>query len=386
MMATPTKRAGVALLFLAAAITATCQQTPAIPASTDSSFTQTPSAALIPTQNPVGVILSPANTTPAIAGPASQDSTAKSAQIPGTQDLTVQQLMDFKSSDVKFDIAELMDILRDRRHEGWVLAAYPDPKTSRPLIGAGFSLDLPERSHLQPDPLNPHPFLEPSSAQLWQSAGLAPERLQEVLRQFQGNVSAWTTRKYRKIIPRLDPQITDDDATSLLRISVIQAVYNAKAYCRNFDRLTASQQMALTQLVYQMGVNLQEFGQFLRLVNGDPAGFQSQAPSASDSEHWKAVQNALMQSQWARLYRIRATAVIAMFDPQYRDDPSVAERRVSAKLAPPAVHRRGRRSGPELRLASFTTTRTRTAPHAGSAHSGRTAHKKANGSRNKRRV
>ena len=31
--------------------------------------------------------------------------------------------------------------------------------------------------------------------------------------------------------------------------------------------LTASQQMGLSQLVYQMGVNLDEFGEFLKLIN-----------------------------------------------------------------------------------------------------------------------
>ena len=66
-------------------------------------------------------------------------------------------LRDFNHSDVKFELATLMDTLRDRRHEGWVLAAYPDPKTGKPLIGAGFSLDLPVREHPQTDPLNPPP-------------------------------------------------------------------------------------------------------------------------------------------------------------------------------------------------------------------------------------
>ena len=73
----------------------------------------------------------------------------------------------FRDSDVKFDLNELLDLLRDHRHEGWVLAAYPDPKTGQPLIGAGFSLDLPARAHPQLDPLNPHPFLEPSSAEIF---------------------------------------------------------------------------------------------------------------------------------------------------------------------------------------------------------------------------
>ena len=40
-----------------------------------------------------------------------------------------------------------------------------------------------------------------------------------------------------------------------------------RAYCRVFDQLTASQQMALSQLVFQMGVNLEEFTQFLSAIN-----------------------------------------------------------------------------------------------------------------------
>ncbi len=44
----------------------------------------------------------------------------------------VRMIEDFRSSDVKFDVNELVDILRDRRHEGWVLAAYPDPRTGQP--------------------------------------------------------------------------------------------------------------------------------------------------------------------------------------------------------------------------------------------------------------
>ena len=95
-----------------------------------------------------------------------------------------QALLDFKDSDIKFSLRSLMDILRDHQHEGWVLAAYPDPNTRRPLIGAGFSLDVQATEHPQRDPLNPHPFVEPSSAQLWQAAGLAPERLQQILDQF----------------------------------------------------------------------------------------------------------------------------------------------------------------------------------------------------------
>src|ERR1017187_3518232 len=88
-----------------------------------------------------------------------------------------QLLFDVTDAEAKFRLESMMSLLRDSRHESWVLAAYPDPKTSRPLIGAGFSLDVDAREHVQGDPLNPHTFLEPSSAQLWEAAGLDPPRL-----------------------------------------------------------------------------------------------------------------------------------------------------------------------------------------------------------------
>ena len=71
----------------------------------------------------------------------------------------------------------------------------------------------------------------------------------------------------RKVIRHtLTPQLTEEEGTRLLRISAIQAVYNAKAYCRGFEQLTGSQQMALSQLVFQMGTNLEEFVEFLGCV------------------------------------------------------------------------------------------------------------------------
>lgn len=259
------------------------------------------------------------------------------------------RLFDFRQSEVKFQLGELMETLRDSRHEGWVTAAYPDPKTGRPLIGAGFSLDLPARPHPQLDPLNPHPFLEPSSAQLWQAAGLAPERLQEILGQFERNSRLWSRRTYqRKILSHsLEPEITDAEAMSLLRVSAIQAIYNARAYCRNFDALSGPQQMAVSELVFQMGVNLEEFVQFLDVINRDGA-----APD--DAEHWREVQRALIASQWARTYRGRASTVIAMFDPNYSENPGAAERRVQATLRPAVLRRRGSRSRGRLRMASYS--------------------------------
>ncbi|HXP11149.1 MAG TPA: hypothetical protein VN828_21770, partial [Acidobacteriaceae bacterium] len=66
-----------------------------------------------------------------------------------TPDNGAQQLLTFRDSDIKFGLQSMMDILRDHQHEGWVLAAYPDPTTHRPLIGAGFSLDVLETPHPQ---------------------------------------------------------------------------------------------------------------------------------------------------------------------------------------------------------------------------------------------
>jgi hypothetical protein len=217
-------------------------------------------------------------------------------------------LFDFKDFDIKFHLQTLMNILRDPKHEGWVLAPYPDPKTSRPLIGAGFGLDVVATEHLQRDTLNPHPFIEPSSAQLWQAAGLDAERLQQILDQFDRDLEAWTKKKYRRKIRThaLRPVITEEEATRLLRISSIQAVQNARAYCRGFDQLTASQQMALSQLVFQMGVNLEEFVQFLGAINGESNESASLQPNTSnismetENDHWQTVQRTLIESEWAR--------------------------------------------------------------------------------------
>lgn len=304
--------------------------------------------------------------TAAVAGEGTQDSSQQSwlaGPVASQLDSSaapaahaVEQLLGFKDSDVKFDLGALMETLRDRRHEGWVLAAYPDPKTGHPLIGAGFSLDLPARDHPQLDPLNPHPFLEPSSAELWQAAGLDSQRLQTLLAQYHTRLAAWSPRGFRRKINALAPQITDDEATLLLRVAAIQSIYNAKGYCRDFDRLTASQQMAMSQLVYQMGVNLQEFNQFLGLVNNHAA-----SADANAAEYWKAVQQSLVQSQWARLYRARAVAVIAMLDPKYVDQPGVAEQRVGAMLRPAVLHRRAGqgRSGRAVRTRKLRQQKRR---------------------------
>jgi hypothetical protein len=275
-------------------------------------------------------------------------------------------LFDFTESDVKFKLEKLMNTLRDSRHESWVLAAYPDPKTSRPLIGAGFSLDVPATEHLQNDPLNPHTFLEPSSAQLWEAAGLDSERLQAILDRFDRDLKAWKKRNFRRKIKthQLAPEVTDEEAASLLRVSTIQAIHNARAYCREFDQLTATQQMALSQLVFQMGVNLEEFVQFLGAINDLSYRDPGQPGSEAEAEHWKTVQSTLIQSQWAKRYTTRAVSVIAMFDPNYDLDPRTAEHTVQATLRPPSrrgkkSHAKSVRAGSDARHVS-TVPQTRT--------------------------
>jgi hypothetical protein len=260
---------------------------------------------------------------------------------------SLQPLLDFRNTSIKFNLQGLMDVLRDRNHEDWVLAAYPDPNTGLPLIGAGFSLDVAATEHPQWDPLNTNQFLEPSSAQLWEAAGLEPEQLHRILEQFEHNMDAWGVKGYRRRIRAhtLRPQLTEEQATRLLRISTIQAIVNAKAYCRNFDQLSGPAQMALTQLSFQMGINLEQFVEFLSELKGDTSHRDLSLPDGgvvTEAQHWRYVQNTLIDSQWARRYTVRAISVIAMFDPQYASDPRAAEAKVMAVLPPPAKHLHGR--------------------------------------------
>ena len=338
-------RIQIASAILAAAMPATAQYPPW--------YQNTPST---PTQNPaLPAPAIPATTqAPAVQVPSTIPAQiAKTTAQVATASPDMDRLLAFHESDVKFGVEQLMDILRDKRHEGWVLTAYPDPKTAQPLIGAGFSLDLPAREHPQRDPLNSSAFLEPSSADLWQAAGLPPERLQIVLGEFHGRLDTLSKYGFRSQMKAMEPQITPADANALLRIGIIQAAINAKAYCRYFDGLTAAQQMGLTQLVYQMGVNLEEFGTFLGLINRQSMDELGNAVTVRPSaNYWHDVQKSLVESQWARLYRERATAVIAMFDPHYATSPAGAERRVSAVLRPVRRHGRGA-SGGTLRQAGL---------------------------------
>jgi hypothetical protein len=326
---------------------------------------QTPSAQPAPAPIPGPPVASdPAPGVPA-ALPIAVPVPTAAAALPITP--AIETLLGFKDTDVKFAVSDLMDILRDRRHEGWVLAAYPDPKTSHPLIGAGFSLDLPARDHPQTDSLNPSQFLEPSSAELWRASGLDGARLDAILDRFSERMKQWKKKGFRRRMTALEPDISDADADLLLRIAIIQSIENAKAYCRNFDALTASQQMAMSQLVYQIGFNLQHFTQFLAQINSD---------AAAQATYWGSVQSTLEQSQWAHLYRIRATAVIAQLDPDYASDPAAAEKRVGAVLHPAVAHRRRGRGAAKVELASNATSHLGATNHAGHArtHRSKAAH------------
>lgn len=255
-------------------------------------------------------------------------------------------LFDPADSYTKFKLDRLMSILRDNRHEGWVRTAYPDPKTGRPLIGGGFSLDLSEAVHVQRDPFNPTAFIEPSSAQLWQAAGLDSAKLNAILDQFYRRQIVWGTTTFRRKIRmhELSPDITEEEALHLLRISALQAIHNARAYCADFDKMNAWQQMALSQLVFQMGVNLEEFVAFLGAINGYAGDANRvQTTGSIETVDWKAVQSTLVHSDWARRYTVRAVSVIAMFDPNYDIGPSRAERRIRVWIHPLPSHHRRRR-------------------------------------------
>ena len=134
-----------------------------------------------------------------------------------------------------------------------------------------------------------------------------------------------------------------------------------------FDQLTASQQMALSQLVFQMGVNLEEFTQFLSAINDETYGDSAQPVDnvGLQAEHWKTVQSTLIQSQWARRYSTRAVTVIAMFDPTYDTDPRTAEKKVQATLHPRAVHHRKKAHVKSARVVKSTLHSGVPASHRG---------------------
>jgi hypothetical protein len=211
-------------------------------------------------------------------------------------------------------------------------------------------LDLSATQHMQRNPLNPNAFIEPSSAELWQEAGLDLAELNVILDQYHQRQTVWGKATFREKIRahELPPDISDEEAMRLLRISALQAIHNARAYCVDFDEMNASQQMALSQLVFQMGVNLEEFVAFLSAINGySDDSNTGQNAAVIRNVNWKAVQGTLVHSDWARRYAIRAISVIAMFDPNYDRGMNRAEARVRVWIHPPPSHHH-RKSGGEF--------------------------------------
>jgi hypothetical protein len=205
-------------------------------------------------------------------------------------------------------------------------------------------------------------FIEPSTSDLWQDAGLDLARLQSILDQFDRDMKTWQKKKFRRKIRthQLTPEITEQEATNLLRISTLEAIHNARAYCDDFDHLTASQQMALSQLVYQMGVNLEEFVEFLSAINDHSSypdsaqaeGGTQEGSIQEEDEYWKTVQSTLIQSDWARRYTSRAVTVIAMFDPDYDKEPKQAEREVRTQIHPLVAHHRKKPHAEAVRVSN----------------------------------
>ena len=114
--------------------------------------------------------------------------------------------------------------------------------------------------------------------------------------------------------------------------------------------------MALSQLVFQMGVNLEQFTQFLGAINTSPtyAVAASGAGDYLDPEYWHSVQTTLIQSDWARRYSTRAISVIAMLDPTYDNDPYQAEARVRGEVHPLVLHSHKRHHAAAVRTASVS--------------------------------
>ena len=195
---------------------------------------------------------------------------------------------------------------------------------------------------------------------------LPPQQLDSMLEQYDRQLDAWKKAKFRRKIKThsLFPEVSEEDATKLLRISAIQAIHNARAYCRDFDQLSGPQQMALTQLVFQMGVNLEEFTQFLGAINTPPVYSPVAAGSAvyPDPEYWHSVQTTLIQSDWARRYSTRAISVIAMFDPATIPTLTELRRESEPKFTPWFCTPTESVTQPPFTPLVFTRSRPLTAP------------------------
>jgi GH24 family phage-related lysozyme (muramidase) len=232
----------------------------------------------------------------------------------------------FKHSAIKFRLESLMAGLSEK--EGWMSIAYPDSSAKGiPTIGMGFNLSIEGRPRDDADPYQNGgwPRKDPSAQELWKIAGLPEEKLKDVMANFEERNKRWHGRQAAfKFLDHFEHDITRHEAHKLLYVSARQAVYNAMAYAKDFPDMNGAQQMAMAQIVYQMGTKLEGFKDFLGEINNTS---YHQQPELAEA-HWRAVQSELIKSDWYRNHTTRATKVIAMFDPQYRADAKKAQKNV----------------------------------------------------------
>lgn len=247
---------------------------------------------------------------------------------------------------IKFDVRELAEQLRSKKHEDWRLVAYTDPahKPEAPIydIGAGFNLSIPT-DKVRGEAGDLYKFhrtrIEPASKSLWLAAGLSGEKFDATIKRVQERVKLFGD-DYRKNFPLFkalheDPthhDISEADAEKLLMISIRHAAHNAMGYAKDFPSMTKHQQMAMTAIVYQIGSNLEQFEKTLTAMNNNDKLDRMKASGAPPKEiareektHWQNVAKLFSQSDWARKHKARAARVLAWLDPEYGQEKSLAQ-------------------------------------------------------------
>lgn len=279
------------------------------------------------------------------SAPAAAASAAEEPAKPPTPPRQEEPLFSDVDKYLKFDVRELAEQLRSKKHEDWRLVAYTDPahKAEAPIydIGAGFNMSIPvDKVRGEEGDLYQHHRVrvEPSSKKLWTSAGLSAEQFDGTIKKVQERVAKFG-HDYRKNFPLFkalheDPaqhDISEADAEKLLMISIRHAAHNAMGYAKDFPTMTKHQQMAMTAIVYQIGSNLEQFEKTLTAMNNNDKLDRLRASGASPKEiakaeksHWQNVAALFSQSDWARKHKGRAARVLAWLNPEYGQEKSLA--------------------------------------------------------------
>lgn len=315
---------------------------PLVPATPARAEEEIPSAVPAAASSPANAASTPAEAASAPAASASVPQTAASVEA---RKLSPESLFSDVDKHIKFDVRELAEQLRSKKHEDWRLVAYTDPahKPEAPIydIGAGFNLSIPT-DKIRGEEGDLYKFnrtrIEPASKSLWLAAGLSADKFDETIKRVQERVAQFG-HDYRKNFPLFkalheDPaqhDISEADAEKLLMISIRHAAHNAMAYAKDFPSMTKHQQMAMTAIVYQIGSNLEQFEKTLTAMNNNEKLDRMRASGASPKEiareekaHWKNVANLFSQSDWARKHKARASRVLAWLDPEYGQEKTFA--------------------------------------------------------------